>query len=169
MTKSNKASNQNITANNAIKSTSTSQAMRIIKAGNCSTISGKSSLHYHIACNDEGAIYIRVSSNNGGGFFNPEWVAYAAIVTALEATEAITSPVLRGVFQGRSANNPAFMMSVLLQEGIVIAHPEQQRAYQLADTKVFTEAMQKLIQSDIAIQDSLGLDEMPSFIETKAA
>ena len=168
MTKSNKASNQNITANNAVKGTSTSQAMRIIKAGSCSTISGKSSLQYHIACNDEGAIYLRVSSNNGGGFFNPEWVAYTAIVTALEATDAITSPVLTGVFQGRSSNNPAFLMSVLLQEGIVVAHPEQQRAYQLVDTRLFTESMQRLIQSDIDIKDELASDDMPSFIETKA-
>lgn len=163
MTKSNKSST------NTVNKTVNTPALRIIKAGSCNTISGKSSLQYHIACNDEGAIYIRVTSNNGGGFFNPEWVAYAAIVTALQSTEAITSPVLGGVFQGRSSNNPAFMMSVLLQEGIVVAHPEQQRAYQLSDTKVFTEAMQKLIQSNIAIQDSLGLDEMPSFIETKAA
>lgn len=165
MTISNKALTKNTTA----KSASSAQTLRIIKAGNCSTISGKSNLQYHVACNDEGAIYIRVTSNNGGGFFNPEWVAYAAIVAALQSTEAITSPVLRGVFRGRSANNPAFMMSVLLQEGIVALHPEQPRAYQLADTKVFTEAMRKLMQSDIAIQDSLGLDEMPSFIETKAA
>lgn len=163
MTKSNKAST------NTVNKTVNTPALRIIKAGSCNTISGKSSLQYHIACNDEGNIYIQVTSNNGGGFFNPEWVAYAAIVTALEATEAITSPVLRGVFLGRSANNPAFMMSVLLQEGIVVAHPEQPRAYQLADTKLFTESMQKLIRSDVTIQDSLGLDEMPSFIETKAA
>jgi len=169
MTKSNKASTKTASVNNAVKGTNSTQPLRIIKSGNCSTISGKSTLQYHIACDDEGAIYIRVTSNNGGGFFNPEWVAYAAIVTALEATDAITSPVLRGVFQGRSSNNPAFMMSVLLQEGIVVSHPEQQRAYQLADTKVFTEAMQKLMQSDVTIQDSLGLDEMPSFIETKAA
>lgn len=163
MTKSNKASS------NTVNKTVNRPALRIIKAGSCSTISGKSSLQYHIACNNEGAIYIRVTSNNGGGFFNPEWVGYAAIVTALQSTEAITSPVLRGVFLGRSSNNPAFMMSVLLQEGIVVAHPEQQRAYQLADTKVFTEAMQKLIQSDINIKDTLGVEDMPSFIETKVA
>lgn len=165
MTKSNKASTKNTTA----KSAPSAKTLRIIKAGNCSTISGKSSLQYHVACNHEGAIYLRVTSNNGGGFFNPEWVAYAAIVAALEATEAITSPVLRGVFQGRSSNNPAFMMSVLLQEGIVAPHPEQPRAYQLADTKLFTESMQKLIQSDINIKDTLGVEDMPSFIETKAA
>lgn len=169
MTKSNKASTKTASANNTIKSALTSQAMRIIKAGSCNTISGKSSLQYHIACNGEGAIYIRVTSNNGGGFFNPEWVAYAGIVAALEATEAITSPVLRDVFQGRSANNPAFMMSVLLQEGIVVHHPEQPRAYQLVDTKLFTESMQKLIQSDVNIKDTLGIEDMPSFIETKAA
>lgn len=165
MTKSNKASSKNATAKNA----SNTQPLRIIKAGNCSTISGKSSLQYHIACNNEGAIYLRVTSNNGGGFFNPEWVAYAAIVAALEATDAITSPVLRHVFQGRSANNPAFMMSVLLQEGIVVPHPEQTRAYQLVDTKLFTESMQKLIQSDVNIKDTLGVEDMPSFIETKVA
>ena len=168
MTKSSKASIKGNIAK-PVETTKT-QAMRIIKAGSCSTISGKSTLHYHIACNQEDALYVRVTSNNGGGFFNPEWVGYTEIISTLQGmSEPITSNALRCVFQGKSANNPAFLMAILMQEGIVIANPDYQRAYLVADNSAFIQAMQKLMQSDIKIKDALASDEVPRFAESQAA
>ncbi len=44
---------------------------RIIKKSQCPTISGKSDLTYNVACDSQKALYLRVASNSGGGFFSP--------------------------------------------------------------------------------------------------
>lgn len=168
MTKISKASTKANAATPA--STAPKPILRIIKAGSCSTISGKSTLQYHIACDTQHQIYIRVTSNNGGGFFNPEWVGYIEIISTLQGmSEPITSHALRHVFQGKSANNPAFMMAILLNEAIVVSNPEHQRAYLVADNNSFVQAMQKLIKSDTKIKDGLVSDEVPRFAASKAA
>ena len=53
-----------------------SKDIHILKRGNCNNLSGKSKLTYQIGCDASGAMYFRLSSNDGGGFFSKEWVAW---------------------------------------------------------------------------------------------
>ena len=46
--------------------------MRVLKTSSCKTLSGKSTLTYQIGCNPDSIIHLRISRNDGGGFFSPE-------------------------------------------------------------------------------------------------
>ena len=59
-------------------------SLRIIKIGTCSSLTGKSTLGYHIGCNDQAEICFRMASNSGGGYFSPDWISLKAILSAME-------------------------------------------------------------------------------------
>lgn len=61
-----------------MKQVPTDSSIRIIKASTCPSLSGKSTLTYHIGCNSESDIQFRVVDNTGGGFFSKEWVSVNA-------------------------------------------------------------------------------------------
>ncbi|HHA18926.1 MAG TPA: hypothetical protein ENK70_04395 [Methylophaga sp.] len=96
---------------------------RIIKINECQTLSSNSTLTYHIGCDDkDNSIHFRIVSNTGGGFFNDEWIALSDIQQAFAkwpVDDPITSFALNGLFKGKSANSPAFLMAALKEENIV--------------------------------------------------
>ena len=59
-------------------------SMRVLKTATCKTISGKSTLTYQISVNQDDAIYIRITGNDGGGFHSSENVAFEDIQEALK-------------------------------------------------------------------------------------
>jgi hypothetical protein len=95
--------------------------IQVIKEATCPTSSGKSTLGYQVGIDDSGAIHLKVSSNDGGGFFSNEWVAFTDIQAAVQAwpeDQGITSMALRKIFRGKSANTPGFLIAVLCAEGL---------------------------------------------------
>jgi len=50
-----------------------------VKSATCKSLSGKSDLTYHIACDSDNEIYFRIAENFGGGFFCVEWIALSDI------------------------------------------------------------------------------------------
>lgn len=92
---------------------------RILKQAQCPTISGKSDLTYNIACDPQKAIYVRVASNSGGGFFSQEWVALKDIQKALSAGSPISAIRLMPLFRGQSVNTPGFLLAVLAAENLI--------------------------------------------------
>ena len=110
--------------------------MKILKTGNCPSLSGASTLTYEIGYDSE--IRFRITGNTGGGLFGKEWVAWSAIEPAL--VEPITAGALKraGVCKGKSANTPGFLLAVLKAEALV---KDQAKA----DPKAFLAAMEKLI------------------------
>ena len=87
--------------------------IQILKEATCPTSSGKSTLGYQIGINDKGAIHLKVSSNDGGGFFSNEWIAFNDIQAALAEwpeDQGVTSMAFLKIFRGKSSNTPGFLL-----------------------------------------------------------
>ena len=125
-------------------------SIRILKKANCPTLSGKSTLTYHIGRNAESDIYLRIHSNDGAGFFSQEWVGWQDIQQALEKvpkTNPITSIVLYSLFKGKSVNTPAFLLAVLKHEGLLRSMKGKKRSHELVDADAFLDKVKKLMAS----------------------
>lgn len=121
--------------------------LRILKVGTCPSLSGASTLTYHIGYDSE--IRFRVWGNTGGGLHGREWVAWSVIEPALQA-EKLTAGTLRLLFRGKSRNTPGFLLAVLRAEGLVQAQEDQ--GHTRADPAAFLAAMEALIASDTNIK-----------------
>lgn len=120
---------------------------QVLKQGTCPTSSGKSTLGYEVGMDDSGEIHLRVSSNNGGGFFSNEWVSYTAIQVALNnwpADQGVTSMTFHKIFRGKSANTPGFLIAVLCAEGIIEPMGEKKRVHQPCDPEAFLASVHAL-------------------------
>ena len=125
-------------------------SIRILKKANCPTLSGKSTLTYHIGCTPEQEIHLRIHANDGGGFFSQEWVAFEEIRKTLEKApkdQPITSIVLYRLFKGKSVNTPAFLLAVLKHEGLLRPMKGKKRSHELVDTDAFLAKVEKLMAS----------------------
>ena len=92
--------------------------IRILKIGSCESVSRKSTLTYHIGCTVDGEIHLRIYANTAAGFFSQEWLPLTSINQVLtKAGGHFTSFALQPLFRGKSQNNPAFLLAVLLREG----------------------------------------------------
>lgn len=140
----------------------TATQKRIIKINQCPTLSNNSTLTYHIGCDDEQAIYFRINANTGGGFFNDEWIALTDIQQAFDewpVDNPITSFALNGLFKGRSANSPAFLMAVLKEEGVVMTLKGKFRSHEYQGIDDFIEGVNKLVQSGIDLNTEVTTDK----------
>jgi len=129
--------------------------IRILKIATCPNLSDSAKLGYHIGCNAESQIQLRVHSNSGTGYFSREWVSLNAIFKALDKCpkdKPLTSFWLHPLLVGKSINTPSFLMAVLLAEGLV---QKAERNYERCDHKGFVGEVNKLIESgvDIKIED----------------
>lgn len=128
-------------------------SMRIIKIASCPTCSAKAKLTYHVGCNTNNEIYFRVAANTGGGFFSAEWVSLSVIKEALaKAPQPITSFALTKLFLGKSTNTPAFLLAVLVSEGLLKPLPDKLRGYEILDSAAFMSEVSKLIASDVNLK-----------------
>lgn len=126
-------------------------AMRILKIGTSSSISGRSQLTYHIVCNAEGDIQIKVVANSGSGQFNADPIPLATIkklLTAHPSDKPMSSRVLQPVFKSKSSNSPAFLFAAILAEGLVKAGAKKDSGYTLGDIEAFRQSVSALIASD---------------------
>lgn len=139
------------------------QAIRILKIASCPTLSGKSTLTYHIGCavNGEGIctadseINLRIYANDGGGFFSNEWISLDKIqqvFAKVPADKPITSFVLHSIFRGKSVNTPAFLLAALRQEGLVKQSEDKQRQYERIDPAEFIAGVNTLIATDVDLK-----------------
>ncbi len=124
-------------------------SLKILKIGNCSTLSGKGNLSYQIGCNDNNEIFFRITVNSGGGWFSADWVALKLLMSAIsKANIPLTSYALHSLFIGKSVNTPAFLFAALKQEGIVEIDMNNPRCYVTASPDTFTAEIKVLIASD---------------------
>lgn len=125
---------------------------RIIKIGECPTLSGKETLTYHIGCDEENAIYFRVVANSGNGFFNKDWLALADIQQAFDnwpVDSTITSFTLWSLLKGKSSNTSAFIIAALKHEGIVATLKGKRRNHEYIEPVEFLEAINKLMTDGV--------------------
>jgi hypothetical protein len=120
--------------------------IRILKAGSCESVSGKSTLNYHIGGSPDGAIHLRVHANTAAGFFSQEWVPLESIEKALGSH--FTSSALQSVFTGKSQNTPAFMLAVLLGEGLAVRATDKKRCYSKVDAAPYIAEIKSLMESN---------------------
>jgi hypothetical protein len=121
------------------------QKMRILKTGECLSLSGKSTLTYRIGCNNDNEIFIKLAGNSGGGHFSPDWVSLEEIYTVLASQKKpITSGALHELYQGKSSNNASFTTDVLLKEGLLKA---RDRHYDLLGQAEFGKIAQALLEA----------------------
>lgn len=122
---------------------------RIIKIGTCPSLTGKSTLGYHIGCNDQAEICLRMASNSGGGYFSPDWVSLTGILSAMEsAPKPLTSFALMPLFAGKSINTQSFLWAVLLAEGLVQRDAENPRVFVAFPLDAFQAEMDVLLASN---------------------
>lgn len=124
----------------ATNNDTTNEPIQAIKDSTCRTSSGKSTLGYQVGVDEAGEIHLRVSSNDGGGFFSKEWVSHTAIQAALAEwpdDQGVTSMTFRKLFRGKSANTPGFLIAVLCAEGIIEPMGEKKRVHQACDPAAF--------------------------------
>lgn len=130
--------------------------VRILKVAQCPSVSGKSTLTYHIGCTEAGDIHLRIHANTAAGFFSQEWLSLDAIEDALTGSH-FTSMALQPLFKGKSQNNAAFLLAILLQEGLVGLAEGKQRCYQTLDASGFKAEIKKLVEANV----SLNADDKP--------
>lgn len=114
--------------------------IKVIASKTCPSLSGKSTIAYKLGLDTDNALHIRLHENSGGGFFNNEWYPAQVIVDALRDagnSETVTSRVLAPLFQGRSANSPAFFAAVLRNEGVFLPYKRTSRRHVIGDLDAF--------------------------------
>jgi hypothetical protein len=144
-----------ITSSTSSTPVAASPSLRIIKIATCPTCTGKAKLTYHLGCKADKQLYLRISSNTGGGFFSAEWVAYQSIQATLASHPAdnpITSTAFIPLFQGKSTNTPGFLLAALVNEGLLKLAGDKQRGYHILSSDSFDTEMSKLMASNIDLK-----------------
>ncbi len=125
----------------------TENPIKVLKADTCPTSSGKSNLRYEVGIDESDSIHVKISSNDGGGMFSPEWVSFQDIQTALKEWpegQGVTSMTFRKIIRGKSANTPGFLVAVLCAEGIIEPMGEKKRVHQACDPAAFLASVEAL-------------------------
>lgn len=97
--------------------------MRILKTGECGSLSGKSTLTYNIGSDNANNVYVALTGNTGKGIFNKDWFDIEEIYSLLAHQEKVTSGSLYGLFEGRSRNSAGFILAVMFKEGLLKISP----------------------------------------------
>jgi len=128
------------------------EIMKILKTGNCSSLSGRSTLTYKIGCKDD-EIFLCLTDNTGQGIFNKDWISLVRLDSLLASVqEPITSGLLRTIFKGKSANSAGFVLAVLLSEKLLKTSQGNLRHYERVDTATFNAVIGSLKESDVTVE-----------------
>ena len=125
---------------------------RILKTATCKTITGKSTLTYQIGSLPDSTLHIRISGNTGAGFFNDEWVSLIDIRSVLDEQlegTPVTSFILQPLFNGKSVNTPAFLLSALAHEKLLRPMNGKKRSHEPVDPEDFTAMVKKMTASNV--------------------
>ena len=132
--------------------TSATNTIRILKIETCPALKGDSTLTYHIGCNSESEILLRVVNNTNRGIFNKEWIKLNSIFEAFDknpSDEPIESSLLAPLFQGTSTNFPGFLLAVLKNEGLVSRLQGKTHYFERVNPEKFLAEIEGLIQSRV--------------------
>ena len=124
----------------AKSATTSNNDIRILKETTCPTSSGKSTLTYQVGKDEADAIYLKISGNDGGGFWSAEWVPYTSVAQAISewpTDQGITSMTFRKIFRGKSANTPGFLIAVLCDLGLLEPMGDKKRVHQACNPAPF--------------------------------
>ena len=126
--------------------------IRVLKIATCPSLSGKSQLTFNIGCNTVGEIQFQVTGNDGGGYFNDDWVAQSSIQAVLDRLPKgapITSATLRPIYALKSTNSPGFLAAVLKDIGLLQPSKDKPRCYELGSPNEFIEEVNALLGTGV--------------------
>ena len=135
--------------------------IRILKIAECPSVSGQSTLTYHVGADRSDELFLRLYGNSGGGQFNRDWVPLAALRDRLKEwpeDKPMTTAVLRPLFRARSVNTPAFLFAVLIHEGLVI---RDGNTCTTGDAEPFLTSIQKLIDAKVDLSLEVAVSPKP--------
>jgi len=116
--------------------------VQVMREGQCPSVSGRSTLTYHLGHIGEREFFIRIHDNSGRGMFARDWIFAKEIEGVISGDGPITSSAFRELYAGRSINTGGFLMAVLLALGVLVPMPEGARGYarnpDVAIASVFT-------------------------------
>ena len=126
--------------------------IRILKTASCKSLSGKSKLMFNIGCNPAGEIQFQVTGNDGGGYWNDDWVAQSSIQAVLDRLpkgSPITSATFRTIYPSKSTNSPGFLAAVLRDIGLLQPSKDKPRCYELGSPNEFIEEVNALLGTGV--------------------
>lgn len=135
--------------------------IRVLKIAECPSVSGQSTLTYHVGADRSDELYLRLYGNSGGGQFNRDWVPLSALRDRLREwpeDKPMTTAVLRPLFRARSVNTPSFLFAVLIQEGLV--HRDGSTV-ETGDAEPFLTSIQKLIDAKVDLSPEVAVSPKP--------
>ncbi len=103
--------------------------VQVIREGQCPSVSGRSTLTYHLGHIGGREHFIRIYDNSGRGMFARDWIDSGQIEGVIAGEGPITSSAFRELYAGRSINTGGFLMAVLLDLGVLVPMPEGARGY----------------------------------------
>lgn len=108
----------------------TPKPYRLLKTDLSAKLSARSSggITYLLLANeDDPALYLAVTANEGGGLWSKEAVCLDTIekVLAPYADQPFPTKALRSAVVGRSSNNPPFLCAVLKDLGLIAKSPDK--------------------------------------------
>lgn len=133
------------------ESSAQDSAILMLQQGQCPVISPASSsvLTFEVGhCAKEGAFYVRVSDNTGGGFFSNEWISLADIEATIEEQPddlPFKATVFRKLYVSRGLNNYGFLAAVLRHLGILKPVDRAPYSHRPGEMKGFIAAMEDLL------------------------
>ena len=122
--------------------------IRILKTASCRSLSGKSNLTFNSGCSPAGEIQFQVIANDGGGYFNDDWVAQSSIQAVLDKLpkgSPITSATFRAIYPSKSTNSPGFLAAILLHCGLLQPSKDKPRCYELGSPDKFISEVNALL------------------------
>ena len=135
--------------------------IRVLKIAECPSMSGQSTLTYHVGADRSDELFLRLYGNSGGGQFNRDWVPLAALRDRLKEwpeDKPMTTAVLRPLFRARSVNTPAFLFAVLIHEGLVI---RDGNTCTTGDAEPFLTSIKKLIDAKVDLSLEVAVSPKP--------
>jgi hypothetical protein len=121
--------------------------MHILKTASCPSLSGRSTLTYHIG-HKGNDVYFCLAENSKPGVLSREWLSLQQMEQLLAAEEhsfTSRSSSLHTLYKGHSINSGGFLLAVLLQEGLVCNAEGMRRKYRRGDASTFKAAIRELI------------------------
>lgn len=126
--------------------------LQVLKVQKTRSLSGASELTYHLGCDPNDNLYIRLWANSSGGLHSKHWFSLARILERLILNDEkpITSATLRSVCPG-SMNNGGFILAALRQEGLVKPIAGAEHGMNRVEPTAYLAEVQALIAAGTAI------------------
>jgi len=100
----------------------------------------------------DSTIHLRITKNDGGGFFSDEWIAFDDVYQILKKRSEdspIMSHFISPLLKGKSANTSGFFLGIFKHLKLIRPLPKKKRLHELLDPGPFLDQVEKLTASPV--------------------